>query len=70
MSEAGLSRDIRPCAMFNLKNISIMMNFDLKITKGTEVLVDVSITAAKIPDEYLKLFEMVKGTEMVVKRKN
>lgn len=47
-----------------------MMNFDLKITKGTEVLVNVSITAAKIPDEYLKLFEMVKGAEMVVTRKN
>lgn len=56
--------------MFNLKNICIMMNFDLKITKGTEVLVNVSITAAKIPDVYLKLFEMVKGAEMVVTRKN
>ena len=47
-----------------------MMNFDLKITKGTEVLVNVSITAAKIPDEYLKLLEMVKGAEMVVTRKD
>ena len=56
--------------MFDLKNISIMMKFDLKITKGIEVLVYESITAAKIPDEYLKLFEMVKGAKMVVIRKN
>lgn len=46
------------------------MHYTIKITKGSEVLVDHIVNSADIPQKYLSLVELVSNTKLVIERLN
>lgn len=46
------------------------MNYSIKITKGSETLVDKDMTSDHIPVKYLSMFKEVHNCKMVIERKD
>lgn len=46
------------------------MRIDIIITKGSETLVNASVTCSEIPAEYINILKTVHGSKMEITRKD